>query len=176
VVQCAALDQLHGKEGAAVGQGAQVVNRRDARVLQLGGDARLVGEPAGAGRVGRVAVLEQLDGHVPVEGEVARLVDDAHAAAADLAGQFVPGYLRQVGGRGHGRDCADSRRRPKAREQLDDGRVDEAGLPPPLPDFGEQFGAAAAHLFRRLPRVAHLLKQSEHPGVGGHRQSSSSEG
>src|SRR5262245_53717679 len=173
VVQGAALDQLHGEEGAAVGQGTQVVNRRDARVLQLGGDAGLVGEPAGDGRVGRVAVLEQLDGHVPVEGEVAGLVDDADAAAADLAEQFVPGYLRRVGGGRHGHDRGDTRGRPKAREQLDDGRVDEAELPPPLPEFGEQLGAAAAHLLRRLARVEHLLEQSEHPGVAGHRQSSS---
>ena len=41
------------------------------------------------------------------------------APAADLAEQFVPGHLRQVGGGGHGRDRADIRGRPKAREQLE---------------------------------------------------------
>ena len=53
VVQGAALDQLHGQERPAVGQGADLVDRRDAGVLELAGDPGLVEEPAGGGRVGR---------------------------------------------------------------------------------------------------------------------------
>ena len=45
-VEGAALDQLHGQEGAAVGQRAEVVDRRDAGVLELAGDPRLVDEPS----------------------------------------------------------------------------------------------------------------------------------
>ena len=49
-------------------------------VLELAGDAGLVEEPRAPRGVGRVAVLEDLDRHVAVEGEVAGAVDDAHAA------------------------------------------------------------------------------------------------
>ena len=52
--------------------------------------------------------------------------------------------------------------------------VDALEFLPPLADFRQQLGAVAAHLFRRLTRVEHLLKESEHLGVAGHRPSSSS--
>ena len=42
-----ALDELHGQERPAVGQGAEVVDRRDARVLQLAGDPGLVAGTGG---------------------------------------------------------------------------------------------------------------------------------
>ena len=51
------LDELHRQERPAVGQGADLVDRRDAGVLELAGDPRLVEEPAGGERVGGVAVL-----------------------------------------------------------------------------------------------------------------------
>jgi hypothetical protein len=44
--QGAALDQLHAEEGPAVGQPADGVDRRDAGVLELPGEARLVHEAA----------------------------------------------------------------------------------------------------------------------------------
>jgi hypothetical protein len=39
-----ALDELHGKEGPAVGQRAEIVDGRDGRVLQLAGDPGFVGK------------------------------------------------------------------------------------------------------------------------------------
>ena len=53
--QGAALDQLHREVGAAVGEGAQLVDRHDARMLQLAGDLRLLDEAAD--QLGVVAVL-----------------------------------------------------------------------------------------------------------------------
>ena len=56
VVEGAALDQLHGQERPAVGQGADLVDRRDAGVLELAGDPGLLARTGGRpGRVGREA-------------------------------------------------------------------------------------------------------------------------
>ncbi len=85
------LDELHHQERAAVGQRAEVVDRRDAGVLELAGDSRLGEEAACDGRVGRIAILEELDGDVAVEREVAGAVDDAHPAAADDRTECVAG-------------------------------------------------------------------------------------
>src|SRR5208337_736908 len=40
------LDQLHREERPAVGEGAQLVDRHDPRVLKLPADLRLLDEPA----------------------------------------------------------------------------------------------------------------------------------
>ena len=84
LVEGLALDQLHGQERPAVGQRAEVVNRRDGGVLQLAGDAGLVGEAAGRPGFGAVLLLQHLDGDFAAEGGVGGAVDDAHAAAGDL--------------------------------------------------------------------------------------------
>src|SRR5262249_59529285 len=59
----------------------------------------------------------------------------------------------------------------KPRKQLPDLRVDELDLPPPLPDFGEQLGAVAAHLLRRLAQFVDLVEQPLHLRVAGHGRS-----
>ena len=41
-----AFDQLHGEVGPAVGEGAELVDRHDAGVLELAADLRLLDEPA----------------------------------------------------------------------------------------------------------------------------------
>src|SRR5262249_13376533 len=94
-----ALDQLHHQERAAVGERADVVDGGDGRVLELGGDAGLVEEPGGGRRVGPVAGLQELDGHVAVEGDLAGAVDDAHPAGADLFEKFVARHRRGGCGR-----------------------------------------------------------------------------
>ena len=53
--QGAALDQLHGEVGPAVGEGAQLVDRDDAGVLELAADLGLLDEPAD--QLGVVAVV-----------------------------------------------------------------------------------------------------------------------
>ena len=83
--QGVALDQLHGEERPAVGEGAQLVDRDDAGVLELAADLRLLDEAAD--HVGVVAEVfaQDLQGHVAAEVGVAALEDGAHAAAGDLA-------------------------------------------------------------------------------------------
>jgi hypothetical protein len=78
------LDQPHGQERAAVRQGAQVVDGRDARVLEPAGDPGLVGEPAGGPGVGGEPVGQHLDRHLAAQNGVGRPVDDAHCPPADI--------------------------------------------------------------------------------------------
>jgi hypothetical protein len=92
----APLDELHRQEGPAIGEGADLVHDGDAGVLQLAGDPRLAEEALGRERIGWVALGQQLDGDVPVEGGIAGTIDDSHAAVADLIAQFEP---RRAGGR-----------------------------------------------------------------------------
>jgi hypothetical protein len=92
VGQGAAADELHGQERPAVGQLAQGVDRRDARVREAGGHPGLDDEPAGV-----LPVLHHLDRHLPVEDRVAGGVDDPHPAAGDLPGEGVPRHVRQPG-------------------------------------------------------------------------------
>ena len=99
--ECAALDQLHGEVGAAVGERAELVDGDDARVLELPADAGLLDEAADDVGVAAVAGLEDLHGEVAAEVGVAGLEDDAHAAAGDLAQDLVAGDrgpVREVGG------------------------------------------------------------------------------
>ena len=42
--QGAALDQLHGEVGPAVGEGPQLIDRDDSRMLELSADLRLLDE------------------------------------------------------------------------------------------------------------------------------------
>ena len=69
--QGAAPDELHRDEQPAVGEAAQLVDRRDPGVLELAADLGLLDEPAD--HLGVVAVLlpDHLDGEVPAEVEVA---------------------------------------------------------------------------------------------------------
>jgi hypothetical protein len=98
--QGAALDQLHGQERPAVGEHAEVVHGRDAGVLELPGDAGLVGEPPGCPGVGRVLLLQYLDGNLAAQHDVGGAVNDAHAAAGNLLAQPIPrGGVRHS--RGH---------------------------------------------------------------------------
>ena len=58
------------RNGRPSGSVPTCVDRRDAGVLELAGDAGLVGEPAGGADPGRVPLVEDLHGHVAVQGEV----------------------------------------------------------------------------------------------------------
>ena len=78
------VDQLHGVEVRAVLL-AGGVDRHDVGVVQLGRRLGLAAEALhGVGGQAQPAA-EDLEGHLAVERDLARLVDDAHAAAADLA-------------------------------------------------------------------------------------------
>jgi hypothetical protein len=86
-------DKLHGEEWGAVGQRAQGVNRRDARMRQARRDLRLADEAVGVG-----PRQQNLEDDVAVEAVVERGEDPTHAAAGDFAQHPVAGYVGQVGG------------------------------------------------------------------------------
>src|SRR5208337_106857 len=89
-VKTCTADQLHGVEGASVGQRPALINGHDSRMLEPGDQLGLTSK-------GKVKDLES---DTAVELAVPGSVDDAHAAAADLGFQLVarPG---QVGQRRH---------------------------------------------------------------------------
>ena len=64
---------------------ADLVDRDDARVVEQGDGLGLVPEPAQLVVAGEQAGPDHLEGDGPVERDLAGLVDDAHAAAAQLA-------------------------------------------------------------------------------------------
>src|SRR5262249_59376579 len=80
-----ALDELHGQERAAVGEGADLVDGRDARVLELAGDGGFVVEPADGRRGLAEGGANELDRDLPIEAWVGGPVNDPHAALVNLA-------------------------------------------------------------------------------------------
>ena len=81
-------DQLHGEELLAVVL-ADLVDRDDARVIEQGDGLGLVLEPAQLVVAGEQPGLDHLQGDGAVEADLAGLVDDAHAAAAQLPADLV---------------------------------------------------------------------------------------
>jgi len=107
-VEAAPLDELHGVEGHAV-VGADAEDGHDVGVVQPRRRLRLALEALQQVRPRRRLGRQHLEGDVAAERFLHRLVDDAHAAAADLAQQQVlaepPGVGRPGGGR-QGRETA----------------------------------------------------------------------
>ena len=97
--EVAALDQLHAEVVLAVVL-ADLVDRHDARVVEQGDGLGLVLEPAQLGVVGQNAGLDHLEGDGPVEADLPGLVDDAHAAAAQLLVNLVVAEVADAGGLG----------------------------------------------------------------------------
>ena len=83
VPQRLALEQLHGDERLALVL-ADVVDRADVGVLERGGRAGLALQPLERLRVPAQLLRQELQRHAAAELQVLRLVDDAHAAAAEL--------------------------------------------------------------------------------------------
>ena len=100
--EVAPLDELHAEIALAVVL-ADFVNRDDAGVVEQRDGLGLVLEPAQVGVVGQHAGLDHLEGDGSVEADLPGLVDDAHAAAAQLFLNLViaevadGGAARQVG-------------------------------------------------------------------------------
>ena len=88
--QGSALDQLHGEIGPAIGEGAQLVDRHDAGVLELAADLGLLDEAADQFGLVLVALEQDLHGQVAAQVGVASLEHGPHAAAGDLAEELVP--------------------------------------------------------------------------------------
>ncbi len=75
---------------------AELENRHDARMLQLGGGRGLGVEAFDVLRAGETAAEDHLQGHHAVEPDLAGLEDDAHAAASDLLDQLVVAEQRAL--------------------------------------------------------------------------------
>jgi hypothetical protein len=80
----AALDELHGQERPAVGEGADLVDGRDAGVLQLPRDLRLLPEAPLVVRVAPELLAQHLDGQGPAQVGVPGTPHGAHAAPGNL--------------------------------------------------------------------------------------------
>ncbi len=106
-----AVEQLHHDEVLLLVL-LDRVDRADAGVVERRGGARLALEPLERARVPRHLGAQELERHAPPELRVLGLVDDAHAAAAELADDGV--VANGVAGEGfHGGE--DARRRDGAR-------------------------------------------------------------
>ena len=68
---------------------ADLVDRHDAGMVEVGRGLGLGAEPRDVGLVGELPGQDHLEGDGPVEAQLPGLVDDAHAAAGDLAKQLV---------------------------------------------------------------------------------------
>ena len=164
--ECVALDQLHAEKWPAVPEGAHLVDRHDARVLELAANLSLLDEPAD--HVGIVAEVfaEHLERDVASDIWVAALEHRPHAAPRDLAVDPVARALtglaasrtvdRRLGpavgvAEQDVRDLADTRREglqnpPSGRSEVDrltraiGRRSDALVSPPPLELDGDELG------------------------------------
>src|SRR5262249_8216610 len=93
----AALDELHREEWLAVGPPAGLVERDDRRVLEARGDAGLADE---AGERAGLVAQEDVDGDAAAVAAVPGVEDAAHAAARELAADFVGGGVDGLERRG----------------------------------------------------------------------------
>ncbi len=164
--------QLHAEEGPAVGEGAQLVDRHHARVLELAADLRLLDEAAD--QVGLVTEVgpQDLDGDVAAQVGVAALEDGAHAAAGDLAVDTVADRRVGVGGIGTDDRPRGLAGRRVAQQHAGDGAdalgdgVEDAGAGRP-----EGAGRLARRGRRAGERGPHQAIRAEPArGVGGQRR------
>ena len=88
LVQGFALEQFHHDEVLAFVM-IDLVDRADAGMVEGRGGPGLALKAFEHGRVLRHLRRQELDGDVPAELGVLRLVDDAHAATAELRGDLV---------------------------------------------------------------------------------------
>ncbi len=129
--EVAALDQFHGEEGQ-VALEADLEDLDDVGVLQPGDDAGLADEAVEPLLPAEQAFLQRLQRHQPVEGDLAGLVHDAHAAAPQLVQHLVAGEGGPVGvagGRWRGRRARGGQRASPERPGVADGRFPVVASP-----------------------------------------------
>ena len=109
------VDQLH-REVVVAARVPGVRRPHDVRVIEAADDFHLPLEPGHHVRVDQPPVGQQLQGHAPLEAEVLRLVDDAHAAFSDLLNELV---LPDLGSTAGACGLADSKSEsPETRESF----------------------------------------------------------
>ena len=89
VVDVLALDVLRDHVEAAVRETREVVEDRDVRVLDLGGDARFLGEALQRVRIGGPIGAQDLDDAQLLQVDVARAPDLAHPARGETVENLV---------------------------------------------------------------------------------------
>src|SRR2546423_2059345 len=87
-----AVHMPHGDVEKALGL-ARVVDRNDVRVIERGGELRFTDEAVLERLVCSQGGCEQLESDHPPEPDVLGGIDDAHASAAEDAGDLVAGKL-----------------------------------------------------------------------------------
>ncbi len=90
VLECLALQQLHGDEGLPLVL-VDVVDRADVGVVEGGGGLGLAPEPLEGDPIAEELLGQELQGNGPVEAGVLGLVDDTHPSAAKLLEDPVVG-------------------------------------------------------------------------------------
>ena len=93
------LDEAHREVMLALVL-ADLVDRHDARMVEVGGRLGLGVEPLDVGLVGELAGEDHLERDGPVEAHLPGLEDDAHAAAGDLADDLVVAEVADADGLG----------------------------------------------------------------------------
>ena len=151
------VDELHGVVVHAP-LAADGVDRHDVRVVQAGGGLGLDLEPLQLPRVHRRGERQDLQRHAAAERELLGLVDDPHAAPADLAED--PEVAQDPRQGRLGRPAGDSQIADVGGPQGHQGREDladqwgqpgvaagvllDVGLLPPIEAFGELVGGVAS--------------------------------
>ena len=90
VLQGLTVHQLHDDEGAPLLFG-QLVDRADVGVVQGRGRPRLAPEPRQRFGVFGHLIRQELERHMPTQGQILGPVDDAHAATPELLEDLVVG-------------------------------------------------------------------------------------
>ena len=95
-LQVAAVDQPH-REIKAPGHLTRVVDRNDRGVIERGCQPRLAQEALAEANIPGELRCEELERYMPLQGEIARPVDDTHAAATKQRLDPVAGKLGSGG-------------------------------------------------------------------------------
>ncbi len=95
LVEACTSDQLHAEIRQPLDL-ADLVDRDDLGMIQLRNRLRLVLEPQQLGFGGKSARLDDLERNFPVKRNLAGLVDNAHAAAAQFLENFIPGRAESL--------------------------------------------------------------------------------
>jgi hypothetical protein len=97
-IQCVSFNQFHGQERPSIRQGADLVNGRNAWVLQLAGNARLIQESLSRRRVRRKTSGKNLDSDIAVKHNVSGTIDYPHSTTTYLVEQFITRGVGKDGG------------------------------------------------------------------------------
>ena len=88
MVEASALDEFHGEIGAAV-EFADFIDGDDVGMIEMRDRLGFDTKPAESVGVGGLVEQDHLEGDFAIQANLPRQVDDPHAAAGNLAKDFV---------------------------------------------------------------------------------------